>query len=43
VEGLSDAGRVQIVKGLASGDSVLADGRKQLAQGAKIRGIAETR
>jgi len=43
VEGLSDAGRVQIVKGLASGDSVLADGRKQLAPGAKIRGVAEAR
>jgi len=43
VEGLSDAGHVQIVKGLASGDSVLADGRKQLAPGTKIRAIAESR
>lgn len=40
-EGLADAGRVQIVKGLASGDTVLADGRRQLAPGAKVRGIAE--
>jgi RND family efflux transporter MFP subunit len=43
VEGLADAGRVQILKGLSSGDSVLADGRKQLAPGAKIRGIAAGR
>lgn len=40
-EGLADRGRVQIVKGLASGDTVLADGRRQLAPGAKVRGIAE--
>ena len=40
-EGLADGGRVQIVKGLASGDTVLADGRRQLAPGAKVRGIAE--
>ncbi len=40
-EGLADGGRVQIVKGLAAGDTVLADGRRQLAAGAKVRGIAE--
>jgi len=42
-EGLADGGRVQITKGLASGDTVLADGRRQLAVGAKVRGIAENR
>ena len=40
-EGLADGSRVQIVKGLASGDTVLADARRQLAPGAKVRGIAE--
>ncbi|MFM8533372.1 MAG: efflux RND transporter periplasmic adaptor subunit [Acidimicrobiia bacterium] len=40
-EGLADGGRVQIVKGLAAGDTVLADARRQLAPGAKVRGIAE--
>ena len=39
VEGLSDGTRVQIVKGLAAGDLVLADARRQLASGAKVRGI----
>jgi HlyD family secretion protein len=38
-EGLADAGRVQIVKGLAAGDTVLADARRQIAAGAKVRGI----
>ncbi len=33
VEGLSDGARVQIVKGLAAGDTVLADARRQLATG----------
>lgn len=41
VEGLADGGRVQIVKGLAAGDTVLADARRQVATGAKVRGIAE--
>lgn len=40
VEGASDAGRVQIVKGLAAGDTVFADARKQIAPGSKVRGIA---
>jgi membrane fusion protein (multidrug efflux system) len=39
VEGLSDGTRVQIVKGLAAGDTVLADARRALAAGAKVRGI----
>ena len=43
VEGLSDGVRVQIVKGLAAGDTVLADARRQLATGSKVRGIAESR
>ena len=43
VEGLADGTRVQIVKGLAAGDTVLADGRRQLATGSKVRGIADSR
>ena len=39
-EGLADGDRVQIVKGLAAGDVVLADARRQLAAGAKVRGIS---
>ena len=42
-EGLTDGARVQIVKGLSAGDTVLADARKQLATGQKVRGIAESR
>jgi RND family efflux transporter MFP subunit len=42
VEGLADGARVQIVKGLSAGDTVLADARRQLAAGSKVRGI-ETR
>ena len=38
-EGLADSTRVQIVKGLAAGDVVLADARRQLATGSKVRGI----
>jgi membrane fusion protein (multidrug efflux system) len=38
-EGLADGTRVQIVSGLAAGDVVLADARRQLAAGAKVRGI----
>ena len=40
-EGLSDGTRVQIVKGLAAGDTVLADARKQFAPGSKVRGISK--
>lgn len=39
-EGLADGTRVQIVTGLAAGDTVLADARRQLASGTKVRGIA---
>jgi RND family efflux transporter MFP subunit len=38
-EGLTDGSRVQIIKGLGAGDLVLADARRQLASGAKVRGI----
>ena len=41
-EGLADGTRIQIVKGLSAGDIVLADARRPLAEGAKVRGI-ETR
>ena len=43
VEGLSDGQRVQIVKGLAAGDTVFADARRELAAGVKVRGIADGR
>ena len=39
-EGLSDGTRVQIVSGLAAGDTVMADARRQVPAGAKVRGIA---
>jgi RND family efflux transporter MFP subunit len=39
IEGLSDGQRVQIVKGLAAGDTVFADARRELAAGVKVRGI----
>jgi RND family efflux transporter MFP subunit len=38
-EGLTDGSRVQIVRGLVAGDLVLADARRQLASGARVRGI----
>ena len=38
-EGLTDGHRVQITKGVSVGDIVLADARRQLAAGAKVRGI----
>ena len=40
VVGLSDGTRVQILKGLAAGDTVFADARRPIATGAKVRGIA---
>ncbi len=40
VEGISDDTRVHIVKGLASGDTVVADARRLIPIGAKVRGIA---
>ena len=42
-EGLTDGTRVQIVTGLSAGDTVLADARKQIASGTKVRGIADRR
>lgn len=39
-EGLSDGTRVQILTGLAAGDTVMADARRQLPAGAKVRGIS---
>ena len=43
VEGLTDGARVQITKGIAPGDTVVADARRQVPTGAKVRGIAEAR
>ena len=40
-EGLSDGARVQVVNGLSAGDTVLADARKQLTPGQKVRGISQ--
>jgi RND family efflux transporter MFP subunit len=39
-EGLSDGTRVQIVRGLAAGDTVVADARRQVAPGTRVRTIA---
>jgi membrane fusion protein (multidrug efflux system) len=36
-EGLADGQRVQIVQGLAAGDVVVADARRQLSDGARVR------
>lgn len=36
-EGLNDGQRVQIVSGLAAGDVVVADARRQLSDGARVR------
>ena len=38
-EGLADGARVQITKGLNAGDLVLADARRPIAAGTKVRGI----
>jgi RND family efflux transporter MFP subunit len=38
-EGLSDGTRVQIVKGLAAGDTVVADARRQVAPGTRVRAV----
>ena len=42
-EGLSDGVRVQIVTGLAAGDTVMADARRQIPTGSKVRAIAAGR
>ena len=39
IEGLTDGTRVQITKGLNAGDLVLADARRPIAAGTKVRGI----
>lgn len=39
-EGLADGTHVQILTGLAAGDAVMADARRQIPAGAKVRGIA---
>lgn len=39
-EGLSDGARVQIASGLAAGDTVVADARRQIATGTKVRAVA---
>ena len=36
-EGLTDGQRVQIVSGLAAGDTVVTDARRQLSDGARVR------
>lgn len=41
VEGLSDGRRVQIVSGLAAGDQVIADARRQLPADARVKGILQ--
>jgi RND family efflux transporter MFP subunit len=38
-EGLSDGRRVQIVSGLTAGDTVVADARRQFADGARVRPV----
>ena len=38
-EGLSDEGHVQIVDGLAAGDQVVADARRQIPAGARVKAI----
>lgn len=43
VEGITDGTRIQITKGIVAGDTVIADARRQLPTGAKVRGIAEGR
>lgn len=39
-EGLQDGRRVQILTGLASGDRVVADARRQVADGVRVRAVA---
>jgi membrane fusion protein, multidrug efflux system len=39
-EGLSDGMRVQVLKGVRAGDTLVADARRQLAPGAKVRPVA---
>ena len=39
-EGLSDGARVQVVQGLAAGDTVVADARRQVTPGTRVRAVA---
>ena len=39
-EGLSDGTHVQILTGVVAGDALMADARRQIPAGAKVRGIA---
>ena len=43
VEGLTDGRQVQIVSGLAAGDQVLADARRQLPTDARINPVVQGR
>jgi hypothetical protein len=38
-EGIADAGRVQVVSGLAPGDLLVADARRALAPGTRVKPI----
>jgi hypothetical protein len=38
-EGLSDESRVEILGGLNAGDQIVADARKPMASGTKVRAI----
>jgi RND family efflux transporter MFP subunit len=38
-EGIADAGRVQILSGVSAGQQVVADARRQVAEGVKIRPV----
>ena len=41
-EGLTDGARVQILSGLKAGDTVVADARRDVADGVKVRAIAKS-
>ena len=40
-EGIRDEGRVQILAGLATGDVIVADARKSLPPGTRVRAVTE--
>jgi len=39
VEGLSDGRRVQVLSGISAGDQVLADARRQLPAGSRVKAV----
>ena len=39
-EGVNDGVNVQILSGLAAGDTVVADARRQVTAGARVRAVA---